>query len=742
MNERRENGTMHGSEKDNLPLINAVFVKDKEAVLYLLTHNTVDTVHSMGLTPSLFIAAQLGYLEIAELLIKAGADVHFKLESGQTILWTAACQGHASIVQLLLNNGANKDELSYNSSPLYISAQNNHLGVLNVLLEAGCAVNLVNTSDTRTALFVACFKGYTEIVAALLNHKAEVDLADNQGLTPLMAAAMNGHESVIRQLVQAGTHLDAISSRAHSALMLAQSFGQHEVANILRKSGASPNVSFTHLGKQFSSYLDLKKHSADASYDLILIQDIKRQLDDGLCHGFSLLFLATSVEQWSSIYEGLTRLSSWDGTLSTLDKELDALFHSLLSDLLWLHNRHHLLSNQSPESLIRFVSEKDYEVLLNLGALMSRQNLDYFLKLIVKPHKKINIGSINRVGHMLLVTQVAQKYLIIDSNASIGPIEVDTIEALADKITLLLEAPEEGFCMNLQVTVYEEAPSCDREEYLTYKAVIIDKLYQAMPHNPSPISALYCAIAADDEYTVAYLLAQEGTLLNPETEYCYSPLYIAVQKGNLSILKQLNDSYSNVNWEQIKGHTYLSLAATYGLTSVIEFLIDHGANPNKLDFSGRRPIFEAALWSHLPALHALLKAGAYAYCPGETSNAPLYIACFRGNLDIIRYLVEYGAPIDQKECRPLDMAITQGHLHVVHFLVQQGASLVEENSLGQAPLFIAQESGQIKILEYIKNTLMQKNVVSANSFFTPQVLKQQDENTMLKDSSLPSTKSL
>ena len=59
----------------------------------------------------------------------------------------------------------------------------------------------------QTPLGGAAFKGYEEIIAALLEHGADIDADNGGGMTPLMFAAMFGRSKVVTQLQAHGASL-------------------------------------------------------------------------------------------------------------------------------------------------------------------------------------------------------------------------------------------------------------------------------------------------------------------------------------------------------------------------------------------------------------------------------------------------------------------------------------------------------------------------------------------------------
>jgi hypothetical protein len=89
-----------------------------------------------------------------------------------------------------------------------------------------------------------------ELVEWLLTHGADVNAADDKGITPLMEAARGGRTAILEQLIAAKADLDRRSTDYDSsALMLAVSNGHEEAAEILRRAGAKDEVVTTETGE-------------------------------------------------------------------------------------------------------------------------------------------------------------------------------------------------------------------------------------------------------------------------------------------------------------------------------------------------------------------------------------------------------------------------------------------------------------------------------------------------------------
>ena len=88
-------------------------------------------------------AADNGNIEIARMLIEAGAEVNWVSINGYTALTEAAVKGHTDMVRLLAEEGADlnyvSDALPY-YTPLVHAAQQNHTHIVRELLDRGAGV--------------------------------------------------------------------------------------------------------------------------------------------------------------------------------------------------------------------------------------------------------------------------------------------------------------------------------------------------------------------------------------------------------------------------------------------------------------------------------------------------------------------------------------------------------------------------------------------------------------------------
>jgi len=143
-------------------------------------------------------------------LLSKKVDVNALGDDGATPLAWAAVRCNVEIATLLLKAGANPNLTNEQGvGPLYIAITNGSPAMVKLLLQNGAEANVARESG-ETPLMTAARLGQMEVAKLLIEHHADVNAHEKKfGQTALMWAT--GHPSVVRLLVEHGADLQAIS---------------------------------------------------------------------------------------------------------------------------------------------------------------------------------------------------------------------------------------------------------------------------------------------------------------------------------------------------------------------------------------------------------------------------------------------------------------------------------------------------------------------------------------------------
>ncbi|KAI1863309.1 uncharacterized protein JN550_009629 [Neoarthrinium moseri] len=132
----------------------------------------------------LAIAVRSNYTAIVKMLVKAGVDINWQDETGETALHIAARFGHLECAKILLDgfsdHRANMElvEKSFSWTPLHIAAVDGQLPVAKILVEAGAEANRMDAFGW-TAKEHAALRGHIDIANLLLQYTKEEEQASN-----------------------------------------------------------------------------------------------------------------------------------------------------------------------------------------------------------------------------------------------------------------------------------------------------------------------------------------------------------------------------------------------------------------------------------------------------------------------------------------------------------------------------------------------------------------------------------
>ncbi len=205
-----------------------------------------NSLTSNGVSP-LSLAINNGNADMVTLLLEAGANANTLEPSGESMLMTAAAVGVPGSVAALIDHDAEVDmrDAAFQQTALMIASREGHAEVVTMLIEHGADPN-ASTPVGQAPPFIApnSVPGFGFGVG-ILRGGVPADRGRREpapgGMTPLHYAARHDHVDVARILLDAGAVLDAKEANGIWPLLMAISNDNTQMAHFLIEQKALIN---------------------------------------------------------------------------------------------------------------------------------------------------------------------------------------------------------------------------------------------------------------------------------------------------------------------------------------------------------------------------------------------------------------------------------------------------------------------------------------------------------------------
>lgn len=289
----------------------------------------------------------------------------------------------------------------------------------------------------------------------------------------------------------------------------------------------------------------------------------------------------------------------------------------------------------------------------------------------------------------------------------------------------------EGLDLNEHgLSLLEIAALYNRDDIVVYLIPKVDHIVT----KDDNYTSLYNGIGGGNKTFIEYLIPKISDV-NAKDHYRYPPLYYAVKSTNSEIVQIFIDHGADINViieqpdyhsNEIKNYTYLMLAAEHDKLDIVETLIKNGINDiNARSKQAETALFIASELGNSTVVQALLDHGADPNIRGFGGRTALLAASEKNHIETVRILVENGANVNAQDNwadTPLSVAVNNDFTEIKEILKNHGASIATPDAGNRTIVFSTTVKGSFdpdvdkkrekakKLEEEAMNYYMQGNV--------------------------------
>ncbi|XP_046329919.1 ankyrin repeat and KH domain-containing protein 1-like [Haliotis rufescens] len=237
---------------------------------------------------------------------------------------------------------------------------------------------------------------------------------------------------------------------------------------------------------------------------------------------------------------------------------------------------------------------------------------------------------------------------------------------------------------------------------------------------------LHMACKGGNIEIVKYALEQNTDAMSSNGMDGHTPAVIAAKMGRRVIFDLLVKKGANLTMKE-KNNNILLMACKGGNVDIVKYVLKQ----NIVDINSKNereltPAMMAARWGHKEVFDLLISKGADITHVSEEDENILHLACYGGNVDIVKYVLKQNIvdinSIEEEEMTSAMIATYKGQRDVFYLLVRGGADLTHQDEDNFNVLHVACTNKQTEIAKYlITNTTVDINSVN-NRGKTPVML--------------------
>lgn len=592
-------------------------------------------------------------------------------------LHRAAERGDLPTLQALLDAGADldaKDAAGW--TPLLRAAKGGHLKALQLLLDRGAGLHACSPRSGGNILHLVAHEGHAELVPFLVARGADVNHADDRGMTPVQRAVLKNRPEVLRRLLEAGADPNLGLERM-KPLSTAVTFRRRELVRLLLAHGADPNAS------DESGFGLL--HQAVGTGDLQTTELLLQHGADPNAGGEHTTPLMTAISL--NKLEAVRLLLAHGAVAQPEGQPVSAL----------------TLAGISGRPEIRRALQESTGTDLHQAAAEGR---------VAELTRLLEQGDLDRCderGRTALMCACSAGHaeaaeLLLDRGADLEAVD-------EHGFTALLHAVSGGQVRTTELLLKRGA-RCDVQNQWG-QSPLERAVYGAVPQ----LVVLLRAAGAEpdlptygglEEWDEVERRLEAGEPVDTASSSGMTLLMAAAVHGNVEAIRRLAARGASLDRLDHRGLSALSQSLQH--LPAVRLLLELGADPNAAGEAGMAPLRRALLHEEPELVRLLAEKGAdleFRDPFGKTALASVADLPFpkKKNGELARVLCEAGARVDVRDDlgrTPLHAAAEAGLTEVVHTLLQYGAEVNARNEHGFTPLDSALTGHHPEVVQLLK----------------------------------------
>ncbi|XP_046567998.1 serine/threonine-protein phosphatase 6 regulatory ankyrin repeat subunit A-like [Haliotis rubra] len=205
---------------------------------------------------------------------------------------------------------------------------------------------------------------------------------------------------------------------------------------------------------------------------------------------------------------------------------------------------------------------------------------------------------------------------------------------------------------------------------------------------------------------VKYVLSENVVDINSRGNNNKTPVMVAGRRGHKDVVELLVQNGAKLSLRDARGDNILHHVCSGGHVELLKYVLSQKTvDINSRGCDNMTPVMEAGQRGHKEVVGLLVKNGANLSLKADRSNNILHLACFRGHVEVVKYVLSQNA-VDinsrgNSSKTPVMDAGRNGHKDMVELLVQNGANLSLSDAHGDNILHYVCSGGHVEVLKYV-----------------------------------------